>query len=188
MQKYVNLVDLVKNSNEYLFSKIGFDTAENESCEVCQKIVRQLDKLSQDKRMGAPMPSQAAVQMTANPSFPAAVHSIAVLVTVPLCGDFKGLQTSPPAEWNASTKQLLWKCEKLEPGAKLLLKAKIATAATAEAAAKGPARLLAHAKFVLPNTCFGKLEFKVAPPPGASPSSVRLAKRESKCRVSLKAK
>ena len=36
MQKYVNLVDLVKNSNEYLFSKIGFDTAECEPSEVSQ--------------------------------------------------------------------------------------------------------------------------------------------------------
>ena len=50
MQKFVNLVDLVKvfphvpflnllfeqiaNSNEYLLTKFGFDTAENEPCEV----------------------------------------------------------------------------------------------------------------------------------------------------------
>ena len=39
MQKYVNLVDLVKSfptsySNEYLLAKSGFDTAENESLKV----------------------------------------------------------------------------------------------------------------------------------------------------------
>ena len=33
-------------SNEYLVAKIGLDTAENESSKVCQKIVRQLDRLS----------------------------------------------------------------------------------------------------------------------------------------------
>ena len=54
MQKYVDLVDLVKsfsvsphvpflnllfeqitNSNEYLLAKFGVDTEENEPCEVC---------------------------------------------------------------------------------------------------------------------------------------------------------
>ena len=41
MQKYVNLVDLVKTqelSNEYLLAKIGVDTAENEPLKVWRKI------------------------------------------------------------------------------------------------------------------------------------------------------
>ena len=44
MQKYVNLVDLVKSfrtdsySNEYLLAKIGVDTAENEPLKVWRKI------------------------------------------------------------------------------------------------------------------------------------------------------
>ena len=33
MQKHVNLVDLVKSSNEFLFNKIDVDTAENEPLE-----------------------------------------------------------------------------------------------------------------------------------------------------------
>ena len=33
-------------SNYFLVAKIGFDTAENESLKVCQKVVRQLDRLS----------------------------------------------------------------------------------------------------------------------------------------------
>ena len=32
--------------NEHLFAEIGGDTAENESSKVCQKAVRQLDRLS----------------------------------------------------------------------------------------------------------------------------------------------
>ena len=38
MRKHVNLVDLVKTqefSNEYFLAKFGFDTAENEPCQVC---------------------------------------------------------------------------------------------------------------------------------------------------------
>jgi hypothetical protein len=50
----------------------------------------------------------------------------------------------PHAEWQPATKQLLWKLEKLAPGEKLLLKAKIATTATAEEAAAGPAKVAAH--------------------------------------------
>ena len=43
MQKHVNLVDLVKSySNEYLFAKIGVDTAENELLKVCTFKVIQL--------------------------------------------------------------------------------------------------------------------------------------------------
>ena len=57
VQKYVNLVDLVKSfqslsmslflnllfepdsySNEYFLAKFGFDTAENEPLKVCQKL------------------------------------------------------------------------------------------------------------------------------------------------------
>ena len=44
---HVNLIDLVKS--EYLFPRFGFDTAENESSKVCQKVFRQLDRLSWDK-------------------------------------------------------------------------------------------------------------------------------------------
>ena len=42
MQKYVHLVDLVKNwlSNESLLAKFGVDTAENEPLEVWWKIIQ----------------------------------------------------------------------------------------------------------------------------------------------------
>ena len=43
VQKYVNLVDLVKGfqtSIYYLLVKIGFDTAENEPLKVCQKLAK----------------------------------------------------------------------------------------------------------------------------------------------------
>ena len=42
VQTFVNLVDLAKSFLtsiiEYLFAKIGFDTAENEPLKVCQKL------------------------------------------------------------------------------------------------------------------------------------------------------
>jgi hypothetical protein len=47
-------------------------------------------------------------------------------------------------------------------------------------------QVLAHAKFVLPGACFAGLEFIVAPGPAGG--SVRLARVEKRCRVSLKAK
>ena len=45
----VNLIDLVKRCrkipyfNEYLVAKFGFDTAENQSSKVCQKVIRKLE-------------------------------------------------------------------------------------------------------------------------------------------------
>ena len=35
-------------SNEYFVAKLGVDTAENESSEVCQKLVRELEGLRYD--------------------------------------------------------------------------------------------------------------------------------------------
>ena len=42
----MEFVDLVELSNEYLFAKVGFDTAEKEPSTVCQQVVRQFDILS----------------------------------------------------------------------------------------------------------------------------------------------
>ena len=39
----------ILDSNEYLVAKFDFDTAEKESSRVCQKIVRQLDRMIEDK-------------------------------------------------------------------------------------------------------------------------------------------
>ena len=36
-------------TTKYLLAKIGFDTVENESLKVCQKIVGQLDRLGETK-------------------------------------------------------------------------------------------------------------------------------------------